>query len=173
LILDTLVSMFVFSRREIKFYRTNHFEIICQFFDPSKNLFLVIRSVNLQSVKKKLEKIIERNMQCDWFPSGNRRTDTAPNQARRVAREHISGGNWRSIIRSARFSPFSSACENERCHSMAAARRYCSNVVYTPKSNFVIRSVERGTARRYTARTRWNCYRPEVHLTFGTVTTII
>lgn len=48
-------------------------------------------------------------MQCGRFPSGNRGADTAANQARRIARERISGGNRRSIIRLARFSSFSSA----------------------------------------------------------------
>lgn len=173
--MDILVSPYLFA--EIKLYRTNHFKIICQFFDPSKNLFLHMIGESSRALKEKLEKIIAWDMQCGRFPSGNRGADTAPKQAHRIARERISGGNRRSIIRPVRFSPFSSAAVYSSRALIArmndvTPRRHCNNAVYTPKSNFVIRSVGRGRLAMQRV-TRWNCYRPEVHLTFGTVTTII
>lgn len=93
-------------------------------------------------------------MQCGQFPSGNREADTAPRIKLVPDRsERVSGGNWRSIIQLARFSSFSSRQlftvrarwlrEWTMSFHGRGAWRHCNNVVYTPKSNFVIRSVGR------------------------------
>jgi len=134
------------------------------------------------SVKKKIRKnykteyavwLISFRKPENWYRSESSSSDRSGTYFRRKSEIDHSVGLFFAIFVGSCLRFARADCENERCHSTAAARRHCSNVVYTPKSNFVIRSVGRGTARRYTARTRWNCYRPEVHLTFGTVTTII
>lgn len=134
-----------------KFNHLNHFENVCQFSTLSKKfIFPLIISDSLhERALKKLE--ILQNEIC--AAPGFLPWELIPlrNQTRPITRERISGGNQKSIIRTVGFRCFRSGI----CLRFARAlitrmndiipqpRWHCNNAVYTPKSNFVIRSVDR------------------------------